>query len=319
MHKRFNIIKKSFIWITLASGIAIASVFLFFLNAQFSEEFTGGVNITVISDEVVNDLLQEKLQNFLEDQGYKNTKVSFNQEADMLTIKINANLENDSKVAELSQDVKQFLTSEHLITSSEDIVSQAIIGPSVGSYMKTTAIQALIVGIILMVIYMLIAFKEIRKNIPPSILATVVVITIIFDVLVTLGVYGIWMMFNSTIHVDTVFIIAILTVIAYGINDIIIIFDRIRENLIKAAKDKNVLLGKVFEDSLWQTMRRSIGTSFSTLLVIVAMFIFGTGVLQQFAFTVGVGIISATFSSIFLGGSLAYVMMGTFKSEQHKL
>ena len=300
MNKKFHIIKRSFIWIVLAGGLSIASLFLFFLNAQFSEEFTGGVNISVISTPTSTATVQSKLKNFLEDQGYKGANVFINQEADTLSLKINADLENDSKVAELSQDVKQFLTSENLITSSEDIVNQAIIGPSVGSYMKTTAIQALIVGIILMVIYMLVAFKEIRKEIPPTILAAVVIAVIVFDILFTLGAYGTWMMFNATIQVDTVFIIAILTVIAYGINDVIIIFDRIRENLIRVSKDKNIILGRVFEESLWQTMRRSIGTSFSTLLVLIAMFIFGTGVLQQFSFTVGIGVIAATFSSIFL-------------------
>jgi preprotein translocase SecF subunit len=127
------------------------------------------------------------------------------------------------------------------------------------------------------------------------------------------------MMFNSTIQVDTVFVIAVLTVVAYGINDVIVIFDRIRENILRHTKDKNILVGKIIEDSLRQTMRRSIGTSLSTLLVLIAMFIFGTGVLQQFAFTVGIGVIAAAFGSIFIGGPLAYLLMGKFKSEVNKL
>ena len=319
MNKKFNIIKRSFVWIVLAWGISIASLFLFFLNAQFSEEFTWGVNISVISKTTSTATVQEKLKNFLEDQGYKGANVSINQEDNFLSLKINASLENDSKVAELSQDVKQFLTSENLITSSEDIISQAIIWPSVGSYMKTTALQALIVGIVLMVIYMLIAFKEIRKEIPAGILATSVLAVLIFNVLGTLGAYGIWMMFSSTIQVDTVFVIALLTVVAYGINDVIVIFDRMRENIMRSAKDKNIVLGKIIEASLWQTMRRSIGTSLSTLLVLAAMFIFGTGVLKLFAFTVGCGVVISTLWSIFLGGSVAYVLMGKYKSEYNKL
>jgi preprotein translocase SecF subunit len=127
------------------------------------------------------------------------------------------------------------------------------------------------------------------------------------------------MMFNTTIQVDTVFIIAVLTVVAYGVNDVIVIFDRIRENVLRHAKDKNIIIGKIIEDSLRQTMRRSIGTSLSTLLVLITMFIFGTGVLRQFALAVGCGVIAATCSSIFLGGSLAYILMGKFKAEQAKL
>ena len=79
------------------------------------------------------------------------------------------------------------------------------------------------------------------------------------------------MLVNDTLQVDTIFIISVLTVIAYGINDVIVIFDRIRENMSKN-KDKNVIYGKIFEDSIWQSIRRSISTSLSTLIVLVAMF-----------------------------------------------
>ncbi|MDR0607828.1 MAG: hypothetical protein LBG52_05830 [Candidatus Peribacteria bacterium] len=185
--------------------------------------------------------------------------------------------------------------------------------------MKTSAFQALIVGMILMVGYMLLAFAKIRKDISAQILGVSVLCVLIFNVLITLGAYGLRMMFNSTIQVDTVFIIAVLTVIAYGINDVIVIFDRVRENILRHSKDRNMFIGKIFEDSLRQTMRRSIGTSLSTLLVLISMFIFGTGVLQQFAFTVGVGVIAAAFGSIFVGGPLAYLLMGKFKSEASKL
>jgi preprotein translocase SecF subunit len=147
---------------------------------------------------------------------------------------------------------------------------------------------------------MLFAFGKIRKDIPASVLGISVLSVLVFNVLVTLGAYGVRMMFTTTIQVDTVFVIAVLTVVAYGVNDVIVIFDRIRENILKHTKDKNMIIGKVIEDSLWQTMRRSIGTSLSTLIVLITMFIFGTGVLRQFALAVGCGIIAATLSSIFL-------------------
>ncbi|MDR0369063.1 MAG: protein translocase subunit SecF [Candidatus Peribacteria bacterium] len=298
--EKINIIKKSYVWIVSAIGIALVSLFLFVLNAHFSEEFTGGVNVTIVSNSSEKEI-ETTLKNYLDDQGYRSATVHINNQGGEMQIKINASLDSDEKVAELSRDVQSFLYSQKLISSTEDVIGQAIVGPSVGSYMKTTAVEAIIVGIILMVIYMLFAFSKIRKEIPAGVLASSVLAVLLFSVLGTLGAYGVWMMFNSTIQVDTVFIVAILTVVAYGINDVIVIFDRIRENIMKSSKDKNIVLGKVIETSLWQTMRRSIGTSLSTLLVLVAMFIFGTGVLQQFAFTVGCGVIISTFSSIFLG------------------
>lgn len=185
--------------------------------------------------------------------------------------------------------------------------------------MKTTAIQAFIVGIILMVFYILFSFGKIRKDIPAQILGVSVLGVLLFEVCVSLGAYGARMMVNSTIQVDTVFIIAILTVCGYGINDIIIIFDRVRENLLKQRGNNNVVIGDVIEDSLWQTMQRSIGTCVSTALVLIAMLIFGTGALQQFAFTVLVGVIMTGFASIFLGGSLVNILMKKEKKSKKKL
>ncbi|MBQ7074768.1 hypothetical protein IJM86_07155 [bacterium] len=135
--------------------------------------------------------------------------------------------------------------------------------------MQSTAFKALIIGILLMVIYVLFAFGKIRKEIPAEVLISTVFCVLVFDICVTLGVYGFWMMVNKTVQVDTIFITALLTIVAYGINDVIVIFDRIRENIIKGSKEKSLQIANVVEDSLWQTMRRSIGTSFSTLLVLI--------------------------------------------------
>ena len=83
---------------------------------------------------------------------------------------------------------------------------------------------------------MLLAFKEIRKYISPAILSGVVLCVMLFDILATIGAYGLWMLVNDTLQVDTIFIVSVLTVIAYGINDVIVIFDRIRENMTRNTK-----------------------------------------------------------------------------------
>lgn len=144
-----------------------------------------------------------------------------------------------------------------------------------------------------------------RKVISPLLLAIVTIVTMIFDVSFASGIYGALMAMNQTIQVDTIFIIALLTVMGYSINDTIVIFDRIRENTLdylaedkeedgkkKKKKNKNIVKAafdraEVFDRSLRQTMRRSLATSISTLLVIAAMYFFGTGILKMFAFTLG--------------------------------
>ena len=315
--KRFGIIKRAYIWVILALCLAACGLLVFLMKANYSEEFTWWVNIS-INTETNSEEIQNNLNRFLAEKDYGKTNVHVNTTDEDTQIKINASLNSDDVVAQLSTDISNFLLDEWYITSTEDIIWQTLTGPSVGDYMKTTAMQALIIWLVLMIIYMLLAFKEVRRYISPAILSSVVLCVMLFDVLATVWAYWVWMLFNDTLQVDTIFIISVLTVIAYGINDVIVIFDRIRENMSRN-KDKNVVYGKLFEDSVWQSVRRSIWTSVSTLIVLAAMFfLWNSTVLQQFSFTVGMWIIFATCSSIFLGVPLAYLLMWKFNKEKWK-
>jgi preprotein translocase SecF subunit len=161
-----------------------------------------------------------------------------------------------------------------------------------------------------MAIYLMIAFGEMRKVIPPYILAVITILTMLFDIAIPAGMYGLWMSINPTIQVNSIFVIAILTTIGYSINDTIIILDRIKENTIAQLEEKqhNQPIEQLINTSIRQTMRRSLGTSFSTLIVVIALYIFGTGVIQEFAFVIGWGIVAGTFSSVFIAANLLYVM-----------
>lgn len=290
---------------------------LFFMNMRFSEEFTGGVKIT-ITNSVEEEQLQSNLMNYLTENNYKNSNVLIQTNGNETNISIKTKVENDEKVNELSLQVQKQLLDGNFIQTKDDIISQTITGPSVWSYMQKTARNALIVGLILMAIYMIFSFASIRKSISPSILAVTTIITMIFDISLPAGAFGFLMMINNSVMIDTVFIIAVLTNMGYSINDTIIVFDRIREN-IQNKNEKNIVYGKVFDKSLWQTMRRSIGTSLSTLLVIIAMYIFGTGAIKEFAFVIGIGVLAWSFSSIFIASPMAYLMMGKYKKEKKLL
>ena len=315
--KKFGIVKRAYIWLLLAVCIGVFWGILFFMTANYSEEFTGWVNISINTQTDVEEI-QSNLKDFLVENGYNQATVHVNATQEDTQIKINADLRNDEVVAQLSNDISKFLLDKWYIQTTEDIVWQTLTWPSIWDYMKTTAMQALVVWLILMIIYMLLAFKVIRKYISPAVLSGVVLCVMLFDILATVWAYGVWMLFNDTLQVDTIFIISVLTVIAYGINDVIVIFDRIRENMSRN-KDKNVVYGKLFEDSIWQSVRRSIWTSISTLIVLVAMFfLWNSDVLQQFSFTVWLWIIFATCSSIFLWAPLAYLLMWKFSKEKWK-
>jgi len=315
--KRFSIIKRAYLWVILAVCIGLWWAFVFLMTANYSEEFTGWVSIS-INTKTNAEEIQNNLKNYLDENDYWKTTVHVNTTEEETQIKINADLKNDDVVAQLSTWVSSFLIDKWYVETTEDIIWQTLTWPSVWDYMKTTAMQALIIWLVLMVIYMLLAFKEIRKYISPAVLSGVVLCVMLFDILATIGAYGLWMLVNDTLQVDTIFIVSVLTVIAYGINDVIVIFDRIRENMTRN-KDKNVVYWKLFEDSIWQSIRRSIWTSISTLIVLAAMFfLWNSAVLQQFSFTVGMWIVFATLSSIFLWAPLAYLLMWKFNKEKWK-
>jgi len=315
--KGFGIIKRSYIWIILAICVAVCGVCVFLMNANYSEEFTWWVNISINTHTDSNEI-QNNLRSFLTEKWYDKATVHVNTTEEDTQIKINAELKDDNVVEQMSSDISSFLLDKKYIESPEDIVWQTLTWPSVWDYMKTTAMQALVIWIILMIIYMLLAFKEIRKYISPAVLSWVVLCVMLFDICATIWAYWVWMLIDDTLQVDTIFIISVLTVIAYGINDVIVIFDRIRENLSRN-KDKGAIYGKIFEESIWQSVRRSISTSVSTLIVLVAMFfLWNSDVLQQFSFTVWIWIIFSTLSSIFLWAPLAYLLMWKFKKESWK-
>lgn len=142
MKTHFSIVKKAYLWLIVAACATVISRVLFVMNAQFSEEFTGGVNLT-FKGMVNAQELSEGLSDFLVDQGFPKMQVLLEQSSQQTEIKINAKLDDDSKVNQLSALIPLYLEQEQYITSDADIIDQAIIGPSVGAYMKDTAMKAL--------------------------------------------------------------------------------------------------------------------------------------------------------------------------------
>jgi len=318
MKAPFSIMKKSYTRVWIWAVLLIAAGFLFFANARYSEEFTGWVKISVAGalDEttLTNDILQ-----FMKDKWYKDSNLAVEVDKNITKLSLRTQVQKDEQVNILSKDIQSILVQKGYIKSTTEVVEQSITGPSVGSYMQKSAKNALIVGLILMAIYMLFSFAAIRKEISPSLLAIVVIFTMVFDVGIPAGAYGLWMWLDKTIAIDTIFIIAVLTNMWYSINDTIIVFDRIRENMKNKAGQKGMLFGKIFEDSIWQTMRRSFGTVFTTLLVIIAMYILGWWVIKQFAFTIGIWVLAGSYSSIFISAPLTYILLGKYKKERKEM
>lgn len=164
------------------------------------------------------------------------------------------------------------------------ILAEDSFSPTISSELQSTAMSAVVLASVLMLIYIWIRFKDFKFG-------AAAVIALIHDVLIMMFVYVVF-----RIPVNYSFIAAILTIIGYSINDTIIVFDRIREN-------KRVIGGSdevVINTSVNQTMTRSINTSITTLIMVASLNIFGTPSVREFAFPLVIGIISGTYSSIFI-------------------
>lgn len=182
---------------------------------------------------------------------------------------------------------------------AEDLLADKDISPTISNEIKSGAFKAVIVGIILILIYISFRFKDYRFG-------TSAVIALVHDVFVMLAVYAIF-----RIPLNNSFIAAILTIIGYSINDTIVIFDRIRENKVKKGlKEHEVAPISLINDSVNQTIGRSVSTSLTTVVMVVLLFALGTDSVKEFAFPLIIGVLSGTYSSVFVASPLWYDLVG---------
>ena len=184
-----------------------------------------------------------------------------------------------------------------------DNISSETISPTVSNEMKTNAVKAILIAAVCMLIYIWIRFKDIRFG-------SSAVIALIHDVLIVLTVYAI----VRSLSVGNTFIACMLTIVGYSINATIVIFDRIRENTKGRKSIAN--LDEVVNDSINQTLTRSINTSLTTFIMVFFLYIFGVEALKDFALPLIMGIIGGAYSSIFITGSLWYVMHPKKKNQK---
>ena len=186
------------------------------------------------------------------------------------------------------------------------------VGASVGDDLKKAAIYSLVIGSILIVLYITLRFE--------FSFAIGGILSLLHDIIIAVGFIAL-----MGYEVDTPFIAAILTILGYSINDTIVIYDRIRENLRRKAKTGGSL-EDVMNDSVNEVMVRSLNTSITTLFSVVAILVFGGASLKTFIMTLLIGILAGTYSSIFVATPIVYLlnkrkgnnMNDMFKEEENK-
>jgi preprotein translocase subunit SecF len=177
-----------------------------------------------------------------------------------------------------------------------------LVGPSIGNELKSKSFNASIIVLLMIIIYISLAFRKVSKPIASWKYGIAAIIALAHDVIITLGVFAVLGEFYQ-IEINTPFIAAILTVLGYSVSDTIVVFDRIRENLPKS----NENFENTINTSVNQTISRSIGTSVSAMLALLAILLFCGSTIKDFALALLVGIFIGTYSSIFLASPVLVV------------
>lgn len=169
------------------------------------------------------------------------------------------------------------------------------IGPAIGEETTANAIKAVIFASILIILYITWSFRSVPKPASSLRFGVCAIIALIHDILVVVGIFAILGRFFS-VEVDSLFVTALLTVIGFSVHDTIVVFDRIRENLKRMA---GVPFSQIVNESILQTLDRSLNTSLTVILVLFALLLFGGETIRWFVVALLIGIISGTYSSIF--------------------
>lgn len=175
------------------------------------------------------------------------------------------------------------------------------IGPVLGKELQAKAIWSLVLVILAIVIFITLAFRGVSKPVASWKYGLVAIVALVHDVIVPTGIFAILGHFQGT-EIDTLFITALLVILGFSVHDTIVVFDRVRENL-KYANNKKPF-EEVVGESISQTFTRSINTTLTVLLSLVALYVFGPESTHNFALALLIGIAAGTYSSVFLGSPL---------------
>ncbi len=169
------------------------------------------------------------------------------------------------------------------------------VGPIIGNELKIKALKALVLASLVIVLYITFSFRKVPKPASSFRFGICAIVALLHDVVLLLGVFAILGKFKG-VEIDTLFVTALLTVIGFSVHDTIVVFDRIRENLLKNIGRK---FSEVANISVVQTLGRSINTSLTVVFVLLALLLFGGETIHYFVLALLIGIISGTYSSIF--------------------
>ena len=289
MKVNLHIIRNIKYYLSVSIVLVVLSIIVFFAKGlNYGIDFTGGnlfqlkyndkkVTLTEINENL--DKLSEKLPQV----NSNSRKVQISEDGTVIL-----------RVPELKEEDKKEVLNSLQELGAFNLDKEDKVGASIGDDLKKSAIYSLGIGAILIVLYITLRFE--------FSFAIGGILSLLHDIIIAVGFIAL-----MGYEVDTPFIAAILTILGYSINDTIVIYDRIRENL-KRRHNKNWTLEDCMDESVNQTAIRSLNTSITTLFSVIALLIFGGASLKTFIMTLLIGILAGTYSSIFIATPIVYIL-----------
>ncbi len=308
-----KIIKYRNYFLTFSSILTVIAILLWIMwGLNLGIDFTGGSLLEIEyaqSRPIVSDIQAQ-----LADLGLKGLKIQslgdkgyilrFQDTGEEIHQKVLAKLVGDQTVDNKNLKVESTGNAKIDViagSATNNIIEKRFdsVGPSIGAELKTKAFYAIILVVISIVIYIAISFRKVSYPISSWKYGVAAIIALIHDIFVTIGIFVILGKFFG-FEVNTPFVAALLTILGFSVNDTIVVFDRVRENLHKYEGE----FEEIVEKSIWETMARSINTIVTVELALIALLIFGGGVINDFVLPLLIGIFFGAYSSIFIASQV---------------
>lgn len=285
------VVKRRKLWFGLAVVLVGASILaLLFWGLKFGTDFTGGSLIEVKFGE--NRPSGDEVRGLLKDLDLGEITIQLAGEQNMV-LKFGKETE---QMQEKHWEINKILTEKYPGVSEEKFDS---IGPIIGAELQKKTFIAIVLVILSIAIYVAFAFRKVSYPVESWKYGLITLVSLAHDVIIPLGVFSVLGKFYG-IEVNAAFIAAMLTILGYSVNDTIVVFDRVRENLMRGGGEFESLV----ERSINETLARSLNTTITTLLALVAVYSFGGESIKMFALTLIIGITAGAYSSIFIASPL---------------
>lgn len=302
----FNITNNKKIFLPISGLlVALSIIAISFWGLNFGIDFTGGSLLEVSFGDFKPTI--SEVRTSLVEVGLDNTIVQPTEDSYIIRFK-----ESNDKI-----HYEAVLSLKTLASSKEASIFKELrfdsIGPSVGKELKSKSFNASLLALLMIILYISFSFRKVSLPVASWKYGVASVIALAHDVIITLGVFSVLGHFYGT-EINTPFIAAILTILGYSINDTIVVFDRIRDNLPKSKEN----FSDTVNLSLNQTLGRSLSTSITTLLALAAIYFFGGNTIKDFSLALIIGITFGTFSSIFIASPMLVVWDNMSRKRRQK-